>query len=323
MLNTSKLDVVSNINHRANCYSVVNPRDKHLLIIPISPRECQSFLLSEDLSVIYVDESPWKQDQIILIETVLKNRHRIIRKEIHCHTFLLGVWHFGHLLGDHGYWLVKNKRRSEGRPIFEPRPLQSFNLFRQCGLADIQQPSLSCETPWLIRLGSECEVHTPIRDPIYSLALVQEEYKRLDMEQSLDEDLSSKKVFLTSDKVDRIANIKELKSYLRENGWLVIKAQTINLAQMKIIEEANILLSENGSILFNLFMTRNKPYFVLSSDRVKWCHSVESWWLGGGVYNKYHEQLITHITCAAIMKSYHPYSDQLFVDQLDLEGLLP
>lgn len=82
-------------------------------------------------------------------------------------------------------------------------------------------------------------------------------------------------------------------------------------------KNAPLLISENGSILMNIFLSRTSPYFVLSSPRAK----IENQYFyeGGYKYNEYHKGLINYIYGNLIREHKHPYSDQCYFNYTSLE----
>ena len=121
------------------------------------------------------------------------------------------------------------------------------------------------------------------------------------------------KVFLTSERPDRIANINEVINQARNSQWQILNPLKNNLIKtLSVIRYADTLISENGSILFNCFLSRNKPYRVLTSSRSREYSTI--FYEGGYTYNKYHESIIMYIYCSNTIASHHPYSDRIIVD---------
>jgi len=85
-----------------------------------------------------------------------------------------------------------------------------------------------------------------------------------------------------------------------------------------LINSADVLVSENGSILFNCFLARFLPYICLTSARINIDN--EAWKQGGLSYNNYHREVIKYHICNLINKSIkHPFADTIWVSPTDLD----
>ena len=117
-------------------------------------------------------------------------------------------------------------------------------------------------------------------------------------------------IFLTSDRETRISNISEVRSILKDKFYFVNPMYYDVRTLYRLLAGAKYLVSENGSILFNVFMSRSCSYFVLASERCKFNSFADDYY-GGYIYNKFHDSLIQYLYSPCISRAHHPYSDQI------------
>ena len=130
------------------------------------------------------------------------------------------------------------------------------------------------------------------------------------------------KVFLTSERESRIANIVTLTSYLSERGFFILNPNKHLFEEtLSILRECDYLLTENGSITHNILISRRKPYTVLTSANGLTLSPSE--FVGGGIFNAFNCFLANYIVCQPANSNWthHAYSTQLYVeiDKLDAE----
>jgi len=136
------------------------------------------------------------------------------------------------------------------------------------------------------------------------------------------DDTPLKKVFLTSGRPTRIANIKEVIEFLKAEGFYICRPDQVSFEQcLAILRDADLVISENGSITHNILISRNKPFYILSS--ACWNHLSPEEFAGGGIYNAYKSYLTHYIECKTTdAASYHAFSSQIIVHLADLKNLL-
>ncbi|WP_323482972.1 glycosyltransferase 61 family protein [Polynucleobacter sp. MG-28-Ekke-A2] len=133
---------------------------------------------------------------------------------------------------------------------------------------------------------------------------------------------SFKKVFLTSGRSERIANIDEVIEFVKGEGFYICRPDQITFEQcLTILREADLVVSENGSITHNILIARNKPFYILSSKG--WDQLSQEEFAGGGIYNAFKAYLTKYIECKTTgLPSHHHFSSQIIVDLGDIKNLL-
>lgn len=296
------------------------PSDSSQLLIEvdISPCETQTFLIDEISRILYVENHLWADQQLNIVQRALNyaelnnNCTRTLTRK----TILLGVWHFGHFIGDHIHRLISHKTISDkeiNRSIHLSTNqgfIQDLGcLFRFSHHQDISDwpPRPSRQRVRIYRL-QECICFFPARSKAVPLSLA---HCFLQKSGALSSDIENKfNVLLTSGRSERICNIKDIAKEMDGSGWVIVNPLVTPLQLvLKLVANAKQLVSENGSILFNCFIARSKPYFVLASSR---CRDLdEKAETGGGVYNKYHRSVAHYVYCDPKKIKHHPYSDQI------------
>ena len=290
----------------------------HLVVeVDITSSETQVFLIDITNNHIYLDSELWLDSQCKLIQRAL---HMVqsglaYKGELVGQTILLGVWHFGHLIGDHAHQLIHHCRKGARPPSRKLRISSSFqgiynvasilNLPRMTKMLKVQE-----SMKYNIRVFSlfDCTCVFPSLNKSIPLSIAQE-HIRLSVVLSSYRDTPTK-VFLTSARQSRIKNIKDVVSSLSQYDWIVLNPFLLDpSALLRVIANAKFLISENGSILFNCFLSRSSVYYVFASERVK--DLSEHFYYGGGIYNKYHEGVLQYIYCPVIIPRHHAYSDQI------------
>lgn len=130
------------------------------------------------------------------------------------------------------------------------------------------------------------------------------------------------KVFLTSERAERIENIAEVVDFLRTQNVYILNPHNHGFEEtLAILRDADVVISENGSITHNILIARNKPFYILSAPG--WNQLSPSEFAGGGIYNAFKDYLSNYIECQPIQKeSHHPFSTLITVDLADLKAIL-
>ena len=100
----------------------------------------------------------------------------------------------------------------------------------------------------------------------------------------------NKKVFLTSERVERISNIKEVIIYLKKKNFIILNPKKFSVLQLfKILNSAKLVVSECASISHNILISRNKPYYILLPRTFKIIN--KKWYRITGIYTNFHSSL--------------------------------
>jgi hypothetical protein len=159
----------------------------------------------------------------------------------------------------------------------------------------------------------------PQLSPWQNLCLAQQIYRNLPSGDCK----KPKKVFLTSERASRIANISEVARHLRSAGFFILNPTEHKFEDtLSIIRDCTTLLTENGSITLNVLIARSTPYLVLTS--AKGLVLNESEFAGGGIFNSFNSFWAQYLVCTtpADAQSYHAYSTQIFVDLNELDSAI-
>jgi hypothetical protein len=130
------------------------------------------------------------------------------------------------------------------------------------------------------------------------------------------------RIFLCSQRQERILNLDAVAGLFRDHGYVVLDPTSITPQQLLLrLRQASTLWCEQGSMVMNALLARDRPYRLLELDPL---HSSyyprELQMLGGGIYNSFHLGLITPFFCQPAIHSdrlnreLHPYQRQLVVD---------
>jgi hypothetical protein len=136
------------------------------------------------------------------------------------------------------------------------------------------------------------------------------------------DNFKNKKVFLTSERFQRISNIKDLIIFLKKKSFMILNPKNINILELyKILNSAQCVISESGSIANNIHIARNKPYYLLLPDNYKIIN--RKWYRLAIIYNNFHSCLYRPIFCKkTINKDYPiPLTEQITVDLNKLKFL--
>ena len=132
----------------------------------------------------------------------------------------------------------------------------------------------------------------------------------------------NKKVFLTSERVERISNIKEEINYLKKKNFVIINPKKLSILNLfKILNSAKIVISEHASISHNIHITRNKPYYLLLPQAFKTIN--KKWYRITSIFNNFNSTLYKPIYCENSNEKKYiiPLQEQIKVDLKKLSFL--
>jgi hypothetical protein len=131
----------------------------------------------------------------------------------------------------------------------------------------------------------------------------------------------NEKVFFTSNRASRIANISEVISFFQKKGFFVMCATENSFEfELSVLIGAETLFIENGSLLLNSLIIRKSPTYVFTGKKSEFLNEQE--YAGGGIYNSFKWNILEYIYCNEIPSNKHPYSNQIYIDLLKLESLI-
>jgi len=305
-----------------------------LVEIKISEVETQAYVLDLKSMRFYVDNLLWAHAQTSILATALnefglsslQDAPVLSRK-----TILAGAWHFGHLIGDHAHRLVIASRQydkqKDSRAIHFCINAQSGDwifdtlfLDRKAFIHSNFDVSFAGSRVRAYALD-DCICFFPDQDKSIPLSIASEHAKRTMQVSGLQEPAGSK-VFLTSQRANRMVNSEALCAFFRSRGWEIVNPiEMQNQTVLSKVANAKRLICENGSILFNCFLARSNPYLVLCSQRsTSYLEGIP--WAGGGVYNYFHKDILAYFPCETIAETHHPFSDVIWVDIDRLDAVL-
>ena len=314
----------------------ISSNESNLLLaeVRLSKSVTHAYLIDAHSMQFYVDNFYWASTQTSILQLAL-NEVQSSPKELPVLTrkaILSGAWHFGHLIGDHAHRFIMAGCQRQSQT--SPKPI---HLCIDCQSADWIFNILFLEKRNFFGLNSQVQMGSSSRVRLYELddcicyfpaddksltLTVASDHVRNFIRIADSNESPCLRVFLTSQRTNRIINSEELCTYLHANGWEILNPyETESKRVLEKIANADSLLCENGSILFNCFLARSKPYWVFCSQRST--HSLEgAMWAGGGIYNHFHKDLLSYFPCKAIAEAPHPYSDAIAVDIGDLDIFL-
>jgi len=315
--------------------SFIASRGKSLVLVEIelSNVETQAYVVDLNRHEFYVENTFWADAQSSILAAAL-SEVKLPLKDIPIlsrKTILAGVWHFGHLIGDHAHRLVTASRQSNKLKYLKPIHLcintqcedwifDTLFLHEKLFVSSNSEVSFAGSRVRVYALD-DCICFFPADDKSIPLSIASE-HVRLNIQGSSFNESSSLKIFLTSQRASRIINSDALCAFLRSRGWEIINPTEMqNQAVLSKVANAHRLISENGSILFNCFLARSSPYLVLCSQRSTSYLEGDAW-AGGGVYNYFHKGVLVYFPCKAIVENHHPFSDAIWVDIESLDVAL-
>jgi hypothetical protein len=128
-------------------------------------------------------------------------------------------------------------------------------------------------------------------------------------------DLKYERIFLTSERLDRIHNLEEVQEFLERKGFQVLNPKNYSFEETLILlRDAELVITEAGSITHNILLSRNKPYHVLVSENAKQMSVAEL--TGGGVFNMFRIRNARHHYFKPLASggSHHAYANSIVVD---------
>lgn len=226
--------------------------------------------------------------------------------------------HFGHFTGDClGAIIALSKTKLlEGRKLFYIAPNSFDSIINLYGNSDVLRKIDSSQAYKNNLIFSNASL-LPRLSPWQNLSLCSQIFGSTN--KSLPGNLAPpRNVFLTSGRSSRIQNIGEVIAYLEAKGFYICRPDQVSFEQcLGIVRDADCLISENGSITHNALISRNKPFYILSSKH--WEKLSPQEFAGGGIYNSYKSYLAKYIECKTTnAESHHAFSDQLIVHLPDL-----
>ena len=215
--------------------------------------------------------------------------------------------------------LFSNKTLSS-YPLIKLSDSTNFDVGQNLLLDNLSTEELDCDA-CLLTPSSNTLILPPSTDPTHAMAM-SSSYVQSRLNQLSSPSISkSEYIFLTSDRESRISNIVQVSSVLKDK-FLFVNPLNIHVLDLyRILADCSYLVSENGSILFNVFMSRVRPYFVFASDRCK-SNSFSEDYYGGYIYNQFHDSLVHYLYTPCIRRGHHPYSDQITIGYNSLNFLL-
>ena len=237
--------------------------------------------------------------------------------------------HFGHWLGDQLgaiLWFARDPEVTAGGRrllVTAPSPQWAELLVELCPpstllLLNPQQlldQNLLCRDALLLpRLGSW-----------QNLALARDA-----LSPHFDQPATSEKLFLTSLRPSRIANLEAVCACFRAFGYQVLyPTEEPVLPLLQRLRQARCLWSEQGSTVLNLLLCRSRPYRLFALDPMHARqYSPVLTTLGGSGFNAFQRGLMQPFSCLPanpspyLDRTLHPYQRQLTVDLQALEAAL-
>ena len=139
---------------------------------------------------------------------------------------------------------------------------------------------------------------------------------------------TNNKYFLTSERDSRIFNNKELTNFLKKNNFKILNPVKLNLIELfQRLNSAKLVISESASIVHNIHLSRNKPYYVFLSKNDLILN--KEWYRLTQYYCNFHTGLYKPFICEEkneTNKSPYPYNNKLIVNikklKLELNNFL-
>tara|TARA_B110000259_G_C14024111_1_gene404051 strand:+ start:1815 stop:2882 length:1068 start_codon:yes stop_codon:yes gene_type:complete len=133
-------------------------------------------------------------------------------------------------------------------------------------------------------------------------------------------DFRHKKIFLTSERSQRISNISEVINYLKKKNFTIINPKKFSILELfKILNSAKTVVSESGSISHNIHLSRNKSYYLLLPSAFKVIN--KKWYRITTIFNNFHSCLYKPIYFESHKTVAIPLQEQILVDLRKLKFL--
>ncbi len=248
--------------------------------------------------------------------------------------------HFGHWVGDQlgaFLWYARQLQALTDPPrLVAIAPSHGWAEFLQelCPNDSlfVMTPQRYLEVNWLL----ERAMLLPRLSPWQNLSLIRDcmSSSLPSSEKPHAESCGPRRIFLSSQRQQRILNIEAVEGIFCDHGYSVLNPTSHSpLHLLNWIREASSLWCEQGSMVMNALISRDRPYRLLELNPVNSArYPFRLQMLGGGIYNSFHLGLIRHFYCqpgvdsARLDRQLHPYQRQLVVDldslrqELDSEG---
>ena len=290
-------------NHKDSIARVRFPNDYVVLLVRISRSETQSFLLSKDFNYIYLPNSIWAPQVIRIVSQILRLKN-YTTCAIDFNIVLLGVWHFGHLLGDHSWNLIYSSTVHPTYPLLKLVDSSGFHIEKNLLMDNLLTKEINCDVCLLLPSPNTI-IFPQSSDPPHDMCMSSSYVQCKLRSHSLSSVHQTDYIFLTSDRQNRISNISEIRRSLSDK-FVFVNPMNYDIPTLYyMLSNSKVLVSENGSILFNIFMSRTLPYYVLTSDRAKYNSYADDYY-GGYVYNKFHDSLIHYLYAPCSKEAHHP-----------------
>ena len=236
--------------------------------------------------------------------------------------------HFGHWVGDQlgAYLWYAHQLQALPEPprLIAIAPSRSWaELLIDLCPADslwVMTPQKLLNANWVLQRA----IMLPRMSPWQNLSLLRDclSPSLLRSEAPLTGSLGPSRIFLCSKRHERIANLEAVEDLFREYSYSVLNPTAHSpLTLLRWIRQASSLWCEQGSMVMNALLSRDRPYRLLELSPLNSSrYPSDLQMLGGGVYNSFHLGLIKPFYCqpavdsARLDRQIHPYQRQLVVD---------
>ena len=236
--------------------------------------------------------------------------------------------HFGHWVGDQLgalLWYARQLQTLSDPPrliAIAPSPNWAEFLIERCPTDSlwVMTPQEFLNVNWTLQRA----MVLPRMSPWQNLSLLRDclSPSLLRSEAPLPGSSGPCRIFLCSKRQERIANLDAVEAIFRDHGYSVLNPTSYSPQELLCwIRQASRLWCEQGSMVMNALLSRDRPYRLLELSPLNSCrYPSELQMLGGGVYNSFHLGLIKSFYCQPAVDSVrldrqlHPYQRQLVVD---------
>ena len=236
--------------------------------------------------------------------------------------------HFGHWVGDQLGAFLWYSCRLQSLPdpprllAIAPSPCWATFLTELCPKDSLvlMTPQQYLEVNWLL----ERALLLPRMSPWQNLSLLRDclSASMPSFDSSFSESGRPEQIFLCSQRQERILNLDAVVGLFQHHGYVVLDPTSITPHHLLLrLRQASALWCEQGSMVMNALLARDRPYRLLELDPLhSSCYPRGLQMLGGGIYNSFHLGLITPFFCEPAIHSHrlnrelHPYQRQLVVD---------
>lgn len=306
-----------------------NNESREFLTIPLNGIETQTFLLKNrkvdpiSTSKLWIHSQQHIVDQCIGRAGILSIDYPFI--------ILPGTSHFGHFFGDHYGILVSYLREKRvGMKdykillINQPKSIVDFLFITEgadlFSVLNIEQPTIIHASSHALALMAYKRTNAHTLNYMCTASVhLQARLKKYEFCSTFEYGAN---LFLSSTEFSRIVNHQEVVEFMCAQGYTHLDPLNESIVSVcQKIMFSNKLISENGSILFNAFLSRLQPYIVLASTRC--ILDDEIFYSGGYKYNQFHSGLAKYLYIDPLVESAkHPFSDMLCVTISDLKRLI-